>query len=80
MLRVVLEQFDDLYQAVKGGLSIANEWAALLDTLGRTVQVRWQDQVVEGRAESVDEHGNLILTRPDGTIFTALAGEVTLQT
>ena len=79
VLRVVLEQFDDLYRAVEGGYSLTKDWAALLETLGRTVQVRWHDQVVEGLAQAVDEQGNLILTRSDGTTFTALAGEVTLQ-
>ena len=79
VLQLVLEHFDDLYRAVKGGESLTEDWAASLETLGRTVQVRWGDHVVEGRAEAVDERGNLVLARPDGTTFTAVAGEVTLQ-
>ena len=79
VLRAVLEHFDELYRAVKGGGSLTKDWAASLDTLGRNVQLRWHDQVVEGRAEEVDEQGNLVLRRPDGTAFTAVGGEVTLQ-
>jgi BirA family biotin operon repressor/biotin-[acetyl-CoA-carboxylase] ligase len=79
VLRVVLEHFDDLYRAVKEGRSLTEEWSARLETLGRTVQIRWRDTVMEGRAESVDEQGNLVLTRADGSTFTAVAGEVTLQ-
>ena len=79
VLRRVLEHFDDLYSTVQGGGSLAQQWAEQLETLGRSVQVRWQEQVVEGRAESIDEQGNLVLARPDGTTFTAVAGEVTLQ-
>ena len=79
VLQIVLEQLDGLYREVEAGRSLTSDWAALLETLGRTVQVSWNDRVVEGRAESVDEQGNLILARPDGTTFTALAGEVTLQ-
>ena len=80
VLTQVLEHFDDLYGAVRGGGSLAQQWAEQLETLGRSVQVRWQEQVVEGRAEAIDEQGNLMLVRPDGTTFTAVAGEVTLQT
>ena len=80
VLRAVLESFDDLYRRVKSGRSLTAEWAAEMDTLGRTVQVRWQDRVLEGRAESVDDQGNLILAQPDGSTITVSAGEVTSQT
>ncbi len=79
VLTLLLEQFDDLYRTVKSGGSLTSEWAAALETLGRRVQLSWQDQIVEGRAESVDDRGNLILKRADGSTFTAVAGEVTSQ-
>ena len=78
-LRLILKNFDGLYRTVRDGGSLTQEWAAILETLGRTVQVRWHDQIVEGKAEAVDEQGNLILRRPDGSTFTAVAGEVTFQ-
>ena len=43
------------------------EWASRLETLGRNVVVRWQDNMEEGTATGVDEMGNLILTKADGT-------------
>ncbi len=79
VLRTVLEHLDDLYGGVKNGLSLTADWAAMLDTLGRDVEVRWKDSVVKGRADSVDDQGSLVLTRPDGSTFKATAGEVTLQ-
>ena len=79
VLRSVLEHLDDLYRGVKSGLSLTGDWAALLDTLGRDVEVRWRESVVRGRADSVDDQGNLVLTRRDGSTFKATAGEVTLQ-
>ena len=79
MLTLLLEQFDDLYRTVKDGRSLTKQWESQLETLGRTVQVRWRDQVLEGRAKAIDDHGNLILEQPDGSTVTALAGEVTLQ-
>ena len=78
VLRRLLEHFDDLYRAVKSGNSLTSEWASLLETLGRTVEVRWMDQILKGRAEAVDQQGNLILSQPDGSTITVVAGEVTL--
>ena len=79
VLRLVLARFDDLYRAVRAGRSLTDDWAANLETLGHTVRIRVGDQVVEGRAEAVDDRGNLILKRADGSTFTAVAGEVTVQ-
>ena len=78
VLHLVLEELDDLYRDVKGGRSLTKDWASVLDTLGRDIQVRWGERVEEGRAESVDEGGNLLLVKADGTTFTAVAGDVTL--
>ena len=79
VLGCVLTELDDLYGAVRSGKSLADEWAAMLETLGRTVQVRWKERVLEGRAEAVDDQGNLVLVGADGTSTTVTAGEVTLQ-
>ena len=79
VLRRVLVELDDLYTAIRAGRSLRDEWAGMLDTLGRTIELRWADRVVRGRAESVDEQGNLVLVQPDGSSLTAPAGEVTLQ-
>ena len=79
VLRTLLRELDDLYEAVKTGRSLTEQWAAQLETLGRTVQVRWGEQLFEGRADRVNEQGNLVLTTPDGSSLTVVAGEVTLQ-
>ena len=39
------------------------EWSSRLETLGRSVVVRWQDSTEEGTATGVDEMGNLILRK-----------------
>ena len=80
VLRAVLEDVDDRYAQVRGGRSLTGLWARRLDTLGSTVRVRWRDSEMVGRATGVDEEGNLLLTGPDGSVRTAIAGEVTLQT
>ena len=75
----VLRYLDDWYGQVKDGRSLTEEWSSRLDTLGKSVQVKWQDQVFEGRAHRVTDQGNLVLARPDGSTFTVPAGEVTFQ-
>ena len=80
VLRAVLEDVDDRYDEVRGGRSLTGLWARRLETLGATVRVRWRDSEMVGRATGVDEEGNLLLTGPDGSVRTAIAGEVTLQT
>lgn len=80
VLRAVLEEMDDRYAEVRDGGSLTDLWASRLDTLGTTVRVRWRDQEMVGRATGVDDEGNLLLTGPDGSVRTAIAGEVTLQT
>ena len=79
VLQRLLEHFDELYAAVRQGQSPVPMWEKQLDTLGKSVHLAWQDTVVEGLAESVDEQGNLILRMTDGSTFTAIAGEVTSQ-
>ena len=80
VLETLLAHFDDLYAEVRHGASLTPRWAATLETLGRQVRLSWQGRAVEGRAESVDERGNLVLRLDDGSAFTAVAGEVTSQT
>ena len=80
VLRAVLEDVDDRYAEVRAGESLTDRWARRLDTLGSTVRVRWRDSEMVGLATGVDDDGNLLLTGPDGSVRTAIAGEVTLQT
>lgn len=79
VLGLTLSEMDRLYGAVRAGRSLTGEWGAMMETLGRTVRVSWKERVLEGRAEAVDDQGNLILTAADGETVTVSAGEVTLQ-
>ena len=76
----VLRELDGLYALIRAGRSMKVEWSSRLETLGRRVRVHWQDNADDGTATGVDEMGNLILTKADGTTKTIVAGEVTLQT
>ena len=75
----LLTSLDELYAELRRGVSLTSRWSSYLDTLGKTVQLKWREDVVEGVAETVDGLGNLLIRQSDGSLFTAIAGEVTLQ-
>ena len=77
MLGSLLGEFEALYSAMRRGEPIDREWRRHLETLGKKVAVRCGDEVQEGYAEAVDEDGNLLLRRPDGSLVTIAAGDVT---
>jgi BirA family biotin operon repressor/biotin-[acetyl-CoA-carboxylase] ligase len=79
VLIALLQEFENLYLTLRRGESIQREWLQRLETLGKNVTVRCGDEVQDGYAESVDEAGNLIVRRPDGTRITVTAGDVTLR-
>lgn len=75
----LLKRLDEFYRRVMQGEALTREWAGRLETLGRTVSLRWKDRINEGYARDVDEQGNLLLDQPDGSTITVVAGEVTFQ-
>ena len=79
ILAVALRRFDELYSRVRAGESLAAEWAATLETLGKRVELRWGDRLLRGVAEGVDDAGNLVLLQDDGARVSVVAGEVTSQ-
>ena len=82
VLIILLERLNELYQTIQSGISLTNMWSERLETLGKLVKIEFREgcgHVVEGRARSVDEEGNLLVELPDGKVKTLVAGEVTLQ-
>ena len=79
VLLSVLRNLEVWYGRVSRGESLTKPWAESLDTIGKQVQLRWRDSLIEGVAESVDDSGNLIVVQRDGSRISAVAGEVTSQ-
>ena len=79
VLTRLLISLDGLYAELRRGVSLTSRWSDYLDTLGKTVKLKWRAEVVEGLAEAVEDQGNLLIRLADGSLFTAIAGEVTLQ-
>ena len=79
LLRRILQYLDALYLDLRRGRSPVPEWRRWLDTLGQRVVVTHYDTQRSGRAEDVDEHGNLLLRTDDGQQLTLTAGDITLR-
>jgi BirA family biotin operon repressor/biotin-[acetyl-CoA-carboxylase] ligase len=78
LLAVVLNHFEALYETDVTS-TLVQLWRERLDTLGKRVRVTLGNHVQEGLAEDVDDEGNLILVRSDGSRVLVESGEVTLR-
>jgi BirA family biotin operon repressor/biotin-[acetyl-CoA-carboxylase] ligase len=59
-----------------GFAAIRADWLAHAAGLGKPVHVTLPDGDREGRFETVDERGRLVLRLPDGSLHTIIAGDV----
>ena len=80
LLRRVLQHMDALYLDIRRGRSPIAEWRRWLDTLGQRVTITHHGAADTGRAEDIDEHGNLLLRTDAGQLLTLTAGDITLRT
>jgi BirA family biotin operon repressor/biotin-[acetyl-CoA-carboxylase] ligase len=79
LLHTYLAGVERRYNALRAGDSPRQEWAARLETLGREVAVLAPNGTYQGRAESVDQMGALLLRQPNGQLVRILAGDVMLR-
>ena len=77
----VLHELDSDYARVGSGQfeAVADEWEDLCTTLGRNVSIRVGDRVIQGRAESLDDDGSLLLRTQHGRLERVIGGDVTLR-
>jgi BirA family biotin operon repressor/biotin-[acetyl-CoA-carboxylase] ligase len=78
LLAAVLTSFERWYERAAGP-DVSAAWSSRLVTLGQEIAVSFAGQVEQGRAESVTDTGALRLRRPDGSLVTLPAGEVTTR-
>jgi BirA family biotin operon repressor/biotin-[acetyl-CoA-carboxylase] ligase len=73
----LLEMLEEDYLTFKseGFTPILWSWRRYSDTLGRLVEVTYQDEVVTGLAQDVDEDGSLLVKTPDGSIRKIVSGD-----
>ena len=84
VLSALLENLNELYDALERGESIMPEWREKLVGLGSKVEVSFASdhrdgEVVSGVAEDVDEFGRLMIRDESGLVRAVSAGEVTTR-
>lgn len=74
----ILQALDRDYRRVLDGdfESLASEWEARCSTLGRRVAIQTGGRIVEGRAESLDSDGALLLRTQHGHLERIVGGDV----
>jgi BirA family biotin operon repressor/biotin-[acetyl-CoA-carboxylase] ligase len=77
----ILEELDEEYARVCAGkfAGIANEWVEYCGTIGKDVSVRIGERVIQGRAESLDDEGALVLRTEHGRLQRITGGDVTVE-
>ena len=77
----MIEELDALYAALKSGDTSAylEEYRRRCVTIGREVQLLWQDTKEKVTALDVDEEFGLIVRRENGTVETVRTGEVSVR-
>lgn len=78
VLAAFLNHLEALYTA-PDPRAVVEAWKSRLETLGRDVTLTFRDEAFSGRAEDVDDAGNLVLRLTDGSLLTFEAGEVSLR-
>jgi BirA family biotin operon repressor/biotin-[acetyl-CoA-carboxylase] ligase len=64
------------WQRGAGFAAVRTDWLARAAGLGKPIKVRLADREVEGRFETIDETGRLILRRPEGATEALAGGDV----
>ncbi len=77
----LLRALDETYAELTAGrfAAVADEWEANCSTIGRAVVIRTGERRIQGQAESLDEHGSLLLRTEHGHLERVTGGDVTLE-
>jgi BirA family biotin operon repressor/biotin-[acetyl-CoA-carboxylase] ligase len=77
----ILTELDADYARICAGQfeSVADEWEERCTTLGHNVVINIGDRSIQGRAESLDSDGALLLRTQHGRLERIVGGDVTLE-
>ena len=77
----ILQELDRDYARICRGefAALADEWESRCTTIGRNVTIRAGESRVQGRAESLDEAGALLVRTEHGRIERIIGGDVTVE-
>jgi BirA family biotin operon repressor/biotin-[acetyl-CoA-carboxylase] ligase len=77
----ILRDLDRDYDRICSGQfeAVANEWEKHCTTIGRQVTIRMGERKIQGRAESLDTDGALLLRTQHGRLERIVGGDVTVE-
>ncbi|MDB6121466.1 MAG: Bifunctional ligase/repressor BirA [Pedosphaera sp.] len=77
----ILQELDRDYQRICSGKfeAVANEWEEHCSTIRHNVIIHMGDRKIQGRAESLDTDGALLLRTQHGHLERIIGGDVTLE-
>ena len=77
----ILRELDRDYERVGAGRfeAVADEWEKHCSTIGHHVAIRIGDRKIQGRAESLDTDGALLLRTEHGHLERIIGGDVTVE-
>ncbi|MCX6004341.1 MAG: biotin--[acetyl-CoA-carboxylase] ligase [Chloroflexi bacterium] len=75
---ILLTELERLYQKVAEAHHLQKEWMENMETIGRRIRVNMNGSIKEGVAETINQAGNLVLRRDDGSVMEIIAGDVTI--
>jgi BirA family biotin operon repressor/biotin-[acetyl-CoA-carboxylase] ligase len=77
----ILRQLEVDYARIRSGQfeSVASEWEDQCTTIGRNVEIACGKRVVNGRAESLDREGALLVRTQHGHLERIIGGDVSLR-
>jgi BirA family biotin operon repressor/biotin-[acetyl-CoA-carboxylase] ligase len=80
LLGAILSELEPLYKFLLNGNkgAIIRPWIELNSTLGRDVTVEGTGRAFSGKAQSINDRGELMILCASGTVETVRAGDVTL--
>jgi BirA family biotin operon repressor/biotin-[acetyl-CoA-carboxylase] ligase len=77
----ILQELDRDYARICAGefAALADEWESRCSTIGRNVSIMLGERRVQGRAESLDDAGALLVRTEHGRIERIIGGDVTIE-
>ncbi|MBI5775283.1 MAG: biotin--[acetyl-CoA-carboxylase] ligase [Verrucomicrobia bacterium] len=77
----ILRELDQDYARICGGQfeALADEWEERCSTIGANVAIHVGSRIVQGRAESLDADGALLLRTQHGHLERIIGGDVTVE-
>ena len=82
VMEILWEKLGYYYLKIKNGESLTSIWASRINTIGRDVTISFpgtNKEPISGTAKNILPDGSIQIILDDGTVFNALAGEISIE-